>query len=181
MLYGTGAVGLISAFALLAGAGPVVDDLRNRAVDLGVDSIAANDVAGAVRTMLLSSATGALALAALSLLLAWGVLRRSEAARVGAIVVAAASLGCAFVRTSVTAFGNGIDWSVASDSGDPMLTGRVSQAFGEAMPGWLVGLGGGLTDLQSLGYIAVTVLLIVPVSREYFRSRMTWYAAGAGP
>ena len=180
VLYGSGVVGLVAAFALLAGAGRVVDDLRERAVGLGIDPVAANDVAAAVRTTLLSSGTGALALALLSLLLGWGVLRRSEAARVGALVVAVTSLGCAFLRTSVTAFGNGIDWSVAADSDDPMLAGRVGYAFGEAMPGWLVGLGGGLTDLQSLGYISVIVLLVVPVSREYFRSRLLWYATEPG-
>jgi hypothetical protein len=180
VLYGSGAVGLVAALALLAGAGHVVDDLRERAVELGVEPVVAVDVSTAVRTALLSSGAGALALAMLSLSLGWGVLRRSEAARVGALVVAVASLGCGLVRTSVTAFGSGVDWSVASGNGDPMLTGRVGQAFGEAMPGWLVGLGGGLTDLQSLGYIAVTVLLIVPVSREYFRSRMAWYATEPG-
>jgi hypothetical protein len=179
-LYFSGAVGLVAALALLTGAGRVVNELRARAVDLGVEPVAATDVAMAVRTTLLSTGTGALALALLSLLLAWGVLRRIEAARVGALVVAVASLGCALLRTSVTAFGNGVDWSVASGDGDPLLTGRVAQAFGEAMPGWLVGLGGGLTDLQSLGYIAVTVLLIAPVSREYFRSRMAWYATEPG-
>jgi hypothetical protein len=176
VLSASGAVGLVAAFALLAGSGRVVNDLQARAVDLGVDPAAATDVARAVRTTLLSSGTGALALALLSLLLAWGVRRRSEAARIGALVVAVVSLGCAVVRTSVTAFGNGVDWSAASDDGDPWLSARVSQAFGDAMPGWLVGLGGGLTDLQALGYIAVIVLLIVPGSREYFRSRVAWYA-----
>lgn len=176
LLYGSGAAGLVAASALLAGAGGVVDDFRFKAVGLGVDPIDAASIAGVMRTTLLSSATGALALAVLSLALAWGVLRRSEAARVGALVVAVAALACSVVRTSVTAFGNGVDWSAAAGGGDAMLTGRVAQAFGEAMPSWLVGLGGGLTDLQSLGYIAVTVLLIVPVSREYFRSRVEWYA-----
>ena len=44
------------------------------------------------------------------------------------------------------------------------------------MPGWVAGLGGGLTDLQSLGYIAVAVLLVAPASREYFRTRVLWWA-----
>jgi len=176
VLYGGGAAGLVAALALLVGAGPVVGDFRDTAVALGVDPVDASDVAGAMRTALLSSATGALALAVLSLVLARGVLRRSEPARVGALVVAAASLGCSIVRTSVTAFGNGVDWSLAAGRRDPLLAGPVAQAFGDAMPGWLVGLGGGLTDLQSLGYIAVIVLLIAPLSREYFRSRVEWYA-----
>lgn len=176
VLYASGALGLLAAFALLVGAGPVVEDFQFAVIGHGVDPVDAVDIAGAVRTALLSSGTGALALAGLSLLLARGVLRRSEAARVGALVVAAVSLGCGLVRTSVTAFGNGVDWSLASGRGDPAMAGPVSLAFADAMPNWLVGLGGGLTDLQSLGYIAVTALLIVPVSREYFRSRAEWYA-----
>ena len=176
VLYASGALGLLAAFALLVGAGPVVEEFRFAVIAHGVDPVDAADVAGAVRTALLSSGTGALALAGRSLLLARGVLRRNEAARVGALVVAAVSLGCALVRTSVTAFGNGVDWSLASGRDDPMMVAPVSLAFADAMPNWLVGLGGGLTDLQSLGYIAVTALLIVPVSREYFRSRVEWYA-----
>lgn len=186
-LGGSGGVGLLAAVALLAGAGPVVDAFRARAVALGVDPVAAGEIARAIRTALLSSGTGTLALAVLSLVLAWGVLARYEAARTGALVVAAVSLGCGVVRTSVTAFGNGVDWSLASGRADPATAAAVAEAFGDAMPSWLVGLGGGLTDLQSFGYIAVIVLLVVPASREYFRTRVEsaagipvpWRSAGS--
>ncbi len=177
LLYGGGGIGMVAAVALLAGAGGVVDDFHDRALAVGVGPTEASDVAGALRTVLLSSGCGALALAALSVVLARGVLRRNEAARVGALVVAGASLGCALVRTSVTAFGRSIDWSTAAGHADALLTNQVRQAFGDAMPGWLVGIGGGLTDLQALGYIAVAVLLIAPVSREYFRTRVVWYTS----
>src|SRR5690242_1077885 len=111
LLYLSGAVGVLAAVALLAATGAVVDDFRRRAVDLGIGALDAADIARAMRTALLSSGSGALALAVLSLLLARGVLRRREAARVGALVVAGASLGCAMVRTSVTAFGQNVRWS----------------------------------------------------------------------
>jgi hypothetical protein len=175
-LYGAGGIGMVAALALLGATGAVVDDFRSRAVGIGVSPADAADIAGAIRTALLSTGCGALALAAVSLLLARGVLRRNEASRIGALVVAGASLGCALVRTSVTAFGGSVDWSVAAGHTDPSLAGAVAQAFGEAMPGWFVGLGGGLTDLQSLSYIAVAVLLVAPSSREYFRTRAVWYA-----
>jgi hypothetical protein len=171
-LGGSGAVGLLASVALLAGAGPVVDAFRARAVTLGVDPVGAGEVARAIRTVLLSSGTGTLALAGMSLLFAWGVLSRYEAARLGALIVSAVSLACGVVRTSVTAFGNGVDWSLVSDRHDPAMAAAVAEAFGDALPGWLVGLGGGLTDLQSFGYIAVIVLLAVPASREYFRTRI---------
>lgn len=171
-LAGSGGVGLLASVVLLVGAGPVVDSFRVQAVASGVDPVAVGEVARAIRAVLLSSATGGLALAVLSMLLAWGVLARYEAARIGALVVAAVSLACGVVRTSVTAFGGGIDWSLAAGRPDPATAAAVAQAFDEAMPGWLAGLGGGLTDLQSFGYIAVIVLLVVPASREYFRTRV---------
>jgi hypothetical protein len=180
-LYGSGGAGLVASIALLAGAGPVVDSFRDQVVPLGVHPVDADAIARAMRTALLSTGTGALALAVLSLVLGWGVLRRSEPARIGALVVAAVSLGCGVVRTSLTAFGNGVNWSLAAGLGDPSLGAPVTQAFGGAMPDWLVGLGGGLTDLQSFGYIAVIVLLVVRGSREYFRTRVEWTTASPVP
>jgi len=172
LLLGGGLLGLLSSSVLLAAAGGVVDRFRGRVLEFGAGTADASDVAMALRSALLSSGCGALALAALSLALGWGVLRRSEPARVGALVVAVASLGCSLVRTSVTAFGGNVNWAVAAGHGDATQSAAVSQAFSDAMPAWLVGLGGGLTDLQSLGYIAVAALLLAPASRQYFRTRI---------
>jgi hypothetical protein len=176
LLYLSGAAGILASLALLGAAGGVVDDFRRRAVALGVGTLVAADSAHALRTALLVSGSAALALALLSVVLARGVLRRREAARVGALVVAGASLGCALLRTSVTAFGQNVRWSVAAGHADPLTASAVAQAFGDAMPGWFVGLAGGLTDLQSLGCLAIAVLLVLPLSREYFRTRMLWWA-----
>jgi hypothetical protein len=174
-LYGAGAAGVVAALALLAAAGVVVDEFRNRVAGYGVDVAETAAMARAMRTAFLASGCGALALAVVSVWLARGVLRRNEAARVGALVVAGAGLGCALVRTSVTAFGGNVQWSGTGHT-DPAFAGDIAQAFADAMPGWFVGLSGGLTDLQSLGYIAVAVLLVLPSSREYFRTRAAWYA-----
>jgi hypothetical protein len=73
---------------------------------------------------------------------------------------------------SVTAFGRSVDWTVATEHATPALGGQVAQAFDGAMPAWLVGIGGGLTDLLTLGYIAVAVLLLMPASVQYFRTRI---------
>ncbi len=176
MLYGAGAVGIVAALSLITAAGTVVDEFRAELVRLGAGSTEAADIARAMRTALLSSGCGGLALAVLSLPLARGVQRRNEAARIGALVVAGATLLCGLVRTSVTAFGTSVDWSIAAGGSDPGLADAAAQAFAVAMPDWFVGLGGGLTDLQALGYIAVAVLLVAPASREYFRTRVLWYA-----
>jgi hypothetical protein len=180
LLYGSGAVGLLSAVALLvaalAGGRPVLG--RGAAQGCHRDAF---DMAGAMRAVLLSSGFGALVLAVLSVVLGRGVLRRNEAARIGALVVAVGSLGCALVRTSVTAFGGSVDWTVAAEHTGPALDGQVAQSFGDAMPGWLVGIGGGLTDLQTLGYIAVAILLLAPASLEYFRTRLIAPTPPLGP
>ena len=55
----------------------------------------------------------------------------------------------------------------------------VGQAYGDAMPSVLVGAVGGLTDLQVLGYIAVSVLLALPVVRPYFRRATAQSSNGA--
>jgi len=172
LLYVSGTLGLLSAIALLFAAGGVVDGFRHDALNLGVAGTDADKVAAGMHSALLSSGLGALVLAVLSVVLGRGVRRRSEAARVGALVVAFGSLGCAMVRTSVTAFSRHINWTIAAGHTDAMLINQVAQAVGDAMPIWLVGLGGGLTDLQALGYIAVAILLLAPASMEYFRTRV---------
>jgi hypothetical protein len=172
LMYGSGALGLLSAAAMLLAAESVADGFRGEALRLGVTSSDASDVAYALQTVLLSSGVGALALASLTILLGRGVLARRQAARIGALVVTVAALGCALVRTSVTAFGGNVDWTVAARQATPVLGAQLAQAFDTAMPTWLVGLGGGLTDLLTLGYIAVAVLLLMPASVEYFRTRI---------
>jgi hypothetical protein len=175
LMYGSGALGLLSALAVLIAAESVVHGFRREALRLGVGANEASEIANAIRTVLLSTGLGALAFAMLSVALARGVLRRNEAARIGALVIAVGSLGCGMLRTSVTAFGGSVDWTVAVRQASPALGSQVAQAFGEAMPNWLVGIGAGLTDLQALGYIAVAVLLLMPASVEYFRTRLNAY------
>jgi hypothetical protein len=172
LLYGSGAIGLVSALALLVGAARVVDDFSGDARRLGVAAVDVARVTMGMRTVLLATGLGALVLALFSVYLGRGVLRRENPARIGALLVAVGSLACGLLRTSVTAFGATVDWGVATGHGDAVLANQIAAAFGEAMPAWFVGLGGGLTDLQSLGYIAVAILLLAPASSEYFRTRI---------
>jgi hypothetical protein len=172
LLFAAGAVGLMSSVALLVGAGSVVDDFSTDALRLGVEAEDVSGVSVAMRTVLLSTGLGALVLAMFSVYLGRGVLRRQNAARIGALVVAIGSLACGLLRTSVTAFGGTVDWDVAAGHRDPVVADQIAQAFRDAMPSWFVGLGGGLTDLQTLGYIAVAILLLAPASSEYFRTRI---------
>jgi hypothetical protein len=170
-MVGAAVLGLISSVALLAAAGLVLDGFRDQAAALGASRADTESAATVIRSALFSTGLGALVLAVLTGILAIGVLRRNEAARIGALVLMAGSLGCAMVRTSVTAFGRNIEWTAGVENATASVTHDISQAYGDAMPSWLVGLGGGLTDLQALGYIAVAILLLHPASQEYFRTR----------
>jgi hypothetical protein len=172
MLFASAVVGALAGLAVLATSDGVVADFHAQAMAAGVPADQAADVAATLRSALVTSSMAALALAGLSLVVGWGVLRRSELARLAALGLAAASLACSVVRTGVTSLGGSVDWSVAAGRADPAMTQPVAQAFDTAMPAWLVGLTAGLTDLQSLGAALVVGLLLAPASVVYFRRRL---------
>jgi hypothetical protein len=70
--------------------------------------------------------------------------------------------------SSYTTLGRTVDWT---GDGSAQLRAQIGQAYGDAMPGVLVGTTGGLTDLQALSYIAGAALLLAPASRPHFRRR----------
>lgn len=172
LMHATAGLGLLASGGLIVAAAGVVEDFRTHASAFGASRDDIDATATAIRSALLTSGLAAFVLAVVTALLGRGVLRRNEAARIGALVVMIGSLGCALIRTSVTAFGGRIDWTMGVRQSSPTLAANMGQAYGDAMPGWFAGIGGGLTDLQSLGYIAVAVLLLLPVSQEYFRTRV---------
>lgn len=172
LMLGGAAVGTLSAIALFVSSALVVREFRAGAARLGIPLTDINAVAPVIRATLLSGGLGTLLLAVLVAFAARGVLRRNPAARAGALALAGLSLLCAFMSTSITALGRNVRWTVNVDHASAALVGEVAQSYSDAMPSWLVGLAGGLTDLQTLGYIAVAVLLLMPASQEYFRSRV---------
>jgi hypothetical protein len=56
---------------------------------------------------------------------------------------------------------------------DPQTGRMVSEAMGLSMAGTPTYVGGGLTCLQVLGYIAVVALLAWPTSNGFFRRRQS--------
>lgn len=172
LLAAGGGVGGLSALALFAAAAWVPAGLSERAGRLGASSSDVDAMVSAARVALTVSAVVTLMLAASSVGVAVMLRRGGRGpARVAALVLVGAGICCGLGATSYTAFGEHLDWTVAASHRSDRLAGEMGQAYGEAMPGWLVGLSGGLTDLQVLGYIAVAVLLTVPASRPYFRRR----------
>lgn len=177
------ALGLLSGSALLIAATTVPAAFINRELDaagvnLGGSSNAMANIdaiSNAIRAVLLGGSVVTLLLSVAAAALVVPVARGSWSARLGAFGLALAA-GCAAIgSTSYTAFGQRVDWAGAVGHGGIGSAASVGQAYGDAMPSWLVGSVGGLTDLQVLGYIAVSVLLALPVVRPYFRR------AGAQP
>jgi hypothetical protein len=178
------ALGLLSGLAMLIAAGVVPAAFATQAASAAAS---ADAVAGAygltteetasiyavsnvIKAVLLGGAVITLLLSVVGAALVVPVARGSWSARL-AVYGLAISAGCAALgSTSYTAFGQRVDWAGAVGRGGPAGL-AIGQAYGEAMPTWLVGAVGGLTDLQVLGYIAVSVLLAVPVARPFFRRR----------
>lgn len=177
------ALGLLSGSALLIAATTVPAAFINRELDAaGVNLGGSSDamanidaISNAIRAVLLGGSVVTLLLSVAAAALVVPMARGSWSARLGAFGLALAA-GCAAIgSTSYTAFGQRVDWAGAVGQGGIGSAASVGQAYGDAMPSWLVGSVGGLTDLQVLGYIAVSVLLALPVVRPYFRR------AGAQP
>jgi hypothetical protein len=170
------ALGLFAGLALLLAATTVPAGYINRAAEVAgavtpVETANIDAISTAIRAVLLGAAVVTLLLSVAAAALVVPVARGSWSARVGVFGLALAA-GCASLgSTSYTAFGQHVDWAGAVGQGSTAAAATAGQAFSEAMPVWLVGAVGGLTDLQVLGYIAVSVLLALPVVRPYFRRR----------
>ena len=172
LLVAEAALGLIAAIALLVAAADVPATFRSQAA-LSVDGVSPADldgIAGTIRALLLVAAVLTLLLAIASVLLAAPVAparasayrclrpRRGRGLR---------SAGRHLVHRVRAAHRRAGGVTHPSEG----VTAAVGQVYGEAMPGWLVGATGGLTDLRALGYIAVAVFLALPVAQPYFRRR----------
>jgi hypothetical protein len=171
------ALGLLSGSALLIAATTVPAAFINRELDAaGVNLGGSSDamanidaISNAIRAVLLGGSVLTLLLSVAAAALVVPVARGSWSARLAAYGLAVAAACAALGSTSYTAFGQRVDWAGAVGHGGIGSAASVGQAYGDAMPSWLVGSIGGLTDLQVLGYIAVSVLLALPVVRPYFR------------
>jgi hypothetical protein len=167
MLIGA-ALGLAAAITFLAAAGNIASEFRQRAENTDatpsdIDAISTGLQAGFI--------AGGVAVAVVAIIvgvLAFGVLRGSNAARIATLVLLALSVCCGFLSSLST---QGVDRASDMRYGDmDSETGRqIAEALNQSVPSWLGATAGTLTCLQILGYIAVAVLLLLPASNAYFR------------
>jgi hypothetical protein len=128
-------------------------------------------IAGVVRTVLVSSGALYLLLSLATVALAIAVGRGNALARGGAFALVIASLCFGLGSASYTSLGRQVNWTSSIEDASVGLRSQIGQAYGDAMPGSLVGTTGGLTDLQALSYLAGAGLLLSRSSRQHFRRR----------
>jgi hypothetical protein len=127
-----------------------------------------NHVGTAVRGAMGVLAVGALLVAVVTVLLAIGVFRGGNGARIGTWALVAFGLLCACSQC-VGALSALSDVSYTGDPERIDVASQLTRAVQDALPGWLGGLVGGAAAIQALGYILVAVLLGLPPANRYFR------------
>lgn len=160
-------VAALNALITLALAGPIMRDFRVGAAFSGATQDQIEAVAGSIQMAMILGGVFALVVAVVVGLLAVGVSRASNAARVATVVLAATSLCCGIGGVSFSSTSRNL--SLSADGSDPQVARVLGQALGDAIPSWFVDTTFGLSCLHILGYIAVIVLLLLPPANAYFR------------
>jgi hypothetical protein len=162
-------LGIVTGLSLLIAAANVVQRFRDRAAETTATAKDIDTVAAAIRSVFIASGLVTLLLAVLVGVLALFVMRGSNPARIATLVFLAVGLCCGIGGMSFTALGRNANWTINVSNADERLANQIGQAYSDAIPSWLVGTSGGLTDLQALCYVLVAVLLLLPASNAYFR------------
>jgi hypothetical protein len=162
-------LGIVTGLSLLVAAADVVQRFRDRAAGTEATAKDIDTVAAAIRSVFIAGGLLTLLLAVVVALLAFGVLRGNNASRITTLVFLAVGLCCGIGGMSFTALGRNANWTINVSNADERLANQIGQAYSDAIPSWLVGTSGGLTDLQALCYVIVAVLLLLPASNAFFR------------
>jgi hypothetical protein len=166
----TGAVlGVVSAVVHFSASRSVASTFQQTAPGAGVSTADVDAVAGVIRAVFFGLGLVTLGLAIAVLALAVGILQGRNGARITTLALVVVALVSGLGGSSYTVLGRDADWTMNVAQPSDQLSAQVGQAYAQSLPGVLVGASGGLTDLQSLGYIAVAVLLLLPSARAHFR------------
>ncbi len=163
--------GLVLSVSYFIGAGQISDEFRRRAAGTTATPTQIDSIVAAIRSLFSLGGIISLLLAALIALLAVGVLRGNNAARVTTVVLIVIAICSGAGFGSGTAITSRAEWAVNVNDANAQLAQDLGQAYADSVPGWMVGVATGFVCLQLLGYIAVVVLLFLPVSNRFFRRR----------
>jgi hypothetical protein len=161
-----GVAGIVSAVVSLAGIGGVVDRFRSAAEGTGATQDDIDGLATLAQGTTIFGAVLAIVVAVLLVVLAMAVLRGSSGARIATWVVSGLGLLCGCCGLFAVIFQSALSWNISSDD---QVAENLTQALTDAYPGWWIGLNGGLSAAQALGYLVVALLLALPASHPYFR------------
>jgi hypothetical protein len=163
-------LGFLHAVLVMAASGAAASDFRARAALTTATPQQIDDIAVALATWSMTAGVTGLVLSVVMVVLAVRVLRGSRAARFASLTLVAASILCGLGWSSFTVLGG----TNLRPAGMDERTGRgIADALGFSTSGLSTYIGGGLTCLQVLGYIAVLGLLLWPASSAYFRRSRT--------
>ncbi len=180
MLIGA-ALGLAAAITFLSAAGQVASEFRQRAENTNATSTDINALGDGVQAAFIASGVVTALIAIVVGVLAFGVLRGSNAARIATLVLVVLSLCCGLFTSGFTFLTNSATDLSYGDM-DQQTSRDIADALNRSVPGWLSATAGTLTCLQILGYIAVAVLLFLPASSAFFRrTQPAGWRPPAGP
>jgi hypothetical protein len=159
------AAGLAVTVGLLVAAASFEDRYLRLVRSTDADPTEARQAGELVRRAMGGAAVVSLLLAAVTVLLALGLHRRSPVARVAtwAAVPFALLVSNLMVVGALASAGDFAD-------ADADVTGQVVRAVQDALPGWLPVLLTGAAMIEQLGYILVAVLLLMPPANRFFRA-----------
>lgn len=157
---------LLSAVVGLVGLGETTEEFRRLAATEPFDPDEIEAVVGFLRASFICNAVVSALFAILLAVLAWGVARGSQAARVITWIVCGVGLLCACCNGS----GALASFSTLSPSStDPdQIAGNLAV---RSLPAWVAGILLGSSVLSVLGYIATAILLALPTATAYFKGR----------
>ena len=157
---------LLAAIIGLVAMGQTVDEFRRLADFEPLDPDEVDAIAGFLRFSFICTAVISVLFAVLLAVLAWGVARGNQPARVVTWIVC----GVGLLWACCNGFGLIASFSdVSPSSTDPdQIAGSIML---RSLPDWAAGVLVGSSALSVLGYIATAVLLALPAANAYFKDQ----------
>lgn len=160
------AVGLANVIIGLASMNGIVDRFRIAAARTDATRSDIDGMVALLRGSLILAAVAGIIVAALLTMLAVGNLRGSNGARIATWIVSGLGLLCGCCGLAVVVGQRAV---TLTPSGDAQVTEDLFRALNDAYPTWWVGLSGGLSAAQAVGYLVIALLLATPAANAFFR------------
>ena len=159
-------VSLANAIASLTSMNGIVHRFRTAATRTDATGSDIDGMVALLRTSLILAAVVGAVVAVLLTVLASGNLRGSNGARVATWIVSGLGLACGCCGLAIVVAQRAMTLNL---SGDTQVTEDLLRALNDAYPSWWIGLNGGLSAAQPVGYLVIALLLATPAANAFFR------------